>query len=109
MTAVSETILIVLNGGLVQAVCYADGMEVPNAVIVDYDVEGASPDEVTTTVHGDEAYVHTAWTTPDTALVEWVDTHMDQDDVCPHCGDIGAMTDHPDGESGQCATCMERS
>lgn len=76
MSKPTDTILIVLEGGLVASVCTADGTPTPNVVVVDYDVEGAEPADITTTVHNDEAFVHIPWTAKDTKLVEWVDEYM---------------------------------
>jgi len=36
---------------------------------------------------------------------KWCDYHLL---LCPHCG-ADEMTDHPDGQSGQCLRCGERS
>lgn len=68
----SDTILIVIEGGMARVVT-AEGSPTPNVVIVDYDVDGGDPSDISTTVYDDEAYVHIPETAKDTKLVEWVD------------------------------------
>ena len=60
-----EDILVVLEGGLVQSVCIGSRElreHVGNAVVIDYDTEGADPDEITAIQQSDdttaEAIIH---------------------------------------------------
>ncbi len=60
-----EDILVVLEGGLVQSVCIGSRElreQVGNAVVIDYDTEGADPDEITAIQQSDdttaEAIIH---------------------------------------------------
>ena len=78
-TEPSKTILVVIEGGMARVVT-ATGTVTPNVVIVDYDCEGGSPEEISTTNYGDEAYINEPWTTRDDALVDWVDQHVHGED-----------------------------